>query len=234
MNQHSVSSTIVAGWVVAALLSLPTGADAAPKPAPKPSSGNTCESAFKQTRPASKILDKVLQSHARWLEDRDSPDGRRANLCRTDLRQLRLVGANLERINLEGAILKGSNLRTASLVQAHLKGADLSQAVLDDANLEGADLRKALLVKAHLNRIAADEAAFYRSNLQGALFRVALLERARDLDWVMVEVPAVTPFAFGMFASKIRESMMMETPEEAIERLYETFQERARAGGMVR
>lgn len=130
MNQHSVSSTIVAGWVVAALLSLPTGADAAPKPAPKPSSGNTCESAFKQTRPASKILDKVLQSHARWLEDRDSPDGRRANLCRTDLRQLRLVGANLERINLEGAILKGSNLRTASLVQAHLKGADLSQAVL--------------------------------------------------------------------------------------------------------
>jgi hypothetical protein len=73
MNQHSVSSTIVAGWVVAALLSLPTGADAAPKPAPKPSSGNTCESAFKQTRPASTILDKVLQSHARWLEDRTPP-----------------------------------------------------------------------------------------------------------------------------------------------------------------
>ena len=40
------------------------------------------------------------------------------------------------------------------------------------------------------------------------------------MDWELVEVPAVSPFAFGLYASKIKESMMMETPEEAIERLY--------------
>ena len=93
MNQHSVSSTIVAGWVVAALLSLPTGADAAPKPAPKPSSGNTCESAFKQTRPASKILDKVLQSHARWPASRDiRPEGERSPVRRSRQAQLQAEG----------------------------------------------------------------------------------------------------------------------------------------------
>lgn len=53
---------------------------------------------------------------------------------------------------------------------------------------------------------------------------VRFLERARDLDWRLVDVPAVSPFAFGLWASKIKESMMMETPEEAIERLYAEMQ----------
>ncbi len=51
------------------------------------------------------------------------------------------------------------------------------------------------------------------------------LDQAKDLSWRMVEVPAVTPFAFGMYASKIRESMMMESLDEAIERLYQALQE---------
>jgi ATP-dependent Lhr-like helicase len=49
---------------------------------------------------------------------------------------------------------------------------------------------------------------------------VAFLEKVGDLEWKLVEVPAVSPFAFGLYASKIKESMMMESPEEAIERLY--------------
>jgi len=49
---------------------------------------------------------------------------------------------------------------------------------------------------------------------------IAFLEEVRSMDWELVEVPAVSPFAFGLYASKIKESMMMETPEEAIERLY--------------
>jgi len=49
---------------------------------------------------------------------------------------------------------------------------------------------------------------------------IAFLEEARTMDWELVEVPAVSPFAFGLYASKIKESMMMESPEEAIERLY--------------
>ena len=52
------------------------------------------------------------------------------------------------------------------------------------------------------------------------------LEAAEELEWKLVEVPAVTPFSFGLYASKIRESMMMESPEEAIERLYRTMREK--------
>jgi ATP-dependent Lhr-like helicase len=37
------------------------------------------------------------------------------------------------------------------------------------------------------------------------------------------EVSRVSPFAFGIFVSKIKETMMMEDPETAIERLYHEF-----------
>ena len=52
---------------------------------------------------------------------------------------------------------------------------------------------------------------------------LGLLDKASNLDWKLIEVPAVTPFSFGLYASKIKESMMMESPEEAIERLYQSF-----------
>ena len=54
----------------------------------------------------------------------------------------------------------------------------------------------------------------------------SFLDEVRGHAWRMVEVPAVTPFAFGMYASKIKESMMMESLDEAIERLYQTLRER--------
>jgi ATP-dependent Lhr-like helicase len=47
------------------------------------------------------------------------------------------------------------------------------------------------------------------------------LERSQALDWKQVEVPKVSPLAFGIFVSKIKETMMLEDPEEAIERLYQ-------------
>ncbi|MCB1226468.1 MAG: helicase, partial [Verrucomicrobiales bacterium] len=50
------------------------------------------------------------------------------------------------------------------------------------------------------------------------------LRQAADLEWCFVEVPVVSPFAFGIYASKIREGMMLEDPEEAIERLWRQFQ----------
>ena len=53
---------------------------------------------------------------------------------------------------------------------------------------------------------------------------IAYLATVGQLDWTLVEVPAVSPFAFGLYASKIKESMMMESPEEAIERLYQDMQ----------
>lgn len=52
------------------------------------------------------------------------------------------------------------------------------------------------------------------------------LEEASKLELELVEVPAVAPFSFGIYASKIKESMMMENPEEAIERLYRAMREK--------
>lgn len=50
------------------------------------------------------------------------------------------------------------------------------------------------------------------------------LEHAPSLEWHLVEVPVVSPFSFGIFASKIKEGMMLEDPEEAIERLWREFE----------
>ena len=52
------------------------------------------------------------------------------------------------------------------------------------------------------------------------------LESVTKMEWSLVEVPAVSPFAFGLYASKIKEGMMMESPEEAIERLYQEMRKK--------
>jgi ATP-dependent Lhr-like helicase len=51
----------------------------------------------------------------------------------------------------------------------------------------------------------------------------SFLEQAQNLSWQMRNVERVSPFAFGIFVSKIKETMMMEDPETAIERLYHEF-----------
>ncbi|MDF1824934.1 MAG: DEAD/DEAH box helicase [Verrucomicrobiales bacterium] len=53
---------------------------------------------------------------------------------------------------------------------------------------------------------------------------IEFLKEVQSLKWQLVDVPAVSPFAFGLYASKIKEGMMMESPEEAIERLYHEMQ----------
>ena len=60
---------------------------------------------------------------------------------------------------------------------------------------------------------------------------MAFLERAPSLAWHLVNVPVVSPFSFGIFASKIKEGMMLEDPEEAIERLWREFERKT--GGPV-
>jgi ATP-dependent helicase Lhr and Lhr-like helicase len=52
----------------------------------------------------------------------------------------------------------------------------------------------------------------------------AFLQQVQNLEWKLLEVPAVTPFSFGIYASKIKEGMMLEAPEEAIERLWRKFE----------
>ncbi len=56
----------------------------------------------------------------------------------------------------------------------------------------------------------------------------AFLHNAETLDWHLVEVPVVSPFSFGIYASKIKEGMMLEDPEEAIERLWREFERKVK------
>lgn len=57
---------------------------------------------------------------------------------------------------------------------------------------------------------------------------LVFLERAQELDWQLREVPVVSPFSFGIFASKIKEGLMLEDPEEAIERLWREFEKKTK------
>jgi ATP-dependent Lhr-like helicase len=46
------------------------------------------------------------------------------------------------------------------------------------------------------------------------------LARAPGLRWELREVDRVSPFSFGIYVSRIKETMMLEDPETTIERLY--------------
>ena len=46
------------------------------------------------------------------------------------------------------------------------------------------------------------------------------LERASRLRWELRVIDRVSPFSFGIYVSKIKETMMLEDPETTIERLY--------------
>ncbi len=59
-------------------------------------------------------------------------------------------------------------------------------------------------------------------NLRGALEWMEKIARP-DLPWRLVATDKVSPFSFGLFASRFREGMMFEDPAEAIERMYHLF-----------
>ncbi|MES2506725.1 MAG: DEAD/DEAH box helicase [Verrucomicrobiota bacterium] len=60
---------------------------------------------------------------------------------------------------------------------------------------------------------------------------IDFLQRVPALEWQLVEVPVVSPFSFGIFASKIKEGLMLENPEEAIERLWREYEKKVGGAG---
>src|SRR5437868_8214343 len=56
----------------------------------------------------------------------------------------------------------------------------------------------------------------------------AFLDRVQHFDWQLRELPAVSPFSFPIYASKIKETMMLEDPAVAIERIYRELYARVR------
>jgi len=47
-----------------------------------------------------------------------------------------------------------------------------------------------------------------------------LLNNVQEFDWRLLELPVVSPFSFPIYASVIKESMMLEDPASALERIY--------------
>ena len=82
------------------------------------------------------------------------------NLNRTDLQWAVLEEAHLEGVALKDAQLKDARLARANLFRAHLEGTILLRAHLDEANLQSARLEGANLTQAHLDR-ARLEGAIY-------------------------------------------------------------------------
>jgi len=48
----------------------------------------------------------------------------------------------------------------------------------------------------------------------------SFLEEVQDYEWRLLETKKISPFAFGIYVSKLKEAMTMENPEIAIERLF--------------
>jgi ATP-dependent Lhr-like helicase len=46
------------------------------------------------------------------------------------------------------------------------------------------------------------------------------LHEVHDFEWRLLDLPAVSPFSFAIYASVIKENMMLEDPTTAIERIY--------------
>jgi ATP-dependent helicase Lhr and Lhr-like helicase len=48
----------------------------------------------------------------------------------------------------------------------------------------------------------------------------AFLEEVQSYEWKLRELPVISPFSFPIYASKIKENMMLEDPAAALERIY--------------
>jgi ATP-dependent Lhr-like helicase len=46
------------------------------------------------------------------------------------------------------------------------------------------------------------------------------LEQLKNFNWRLLELPVISPFSFPIYASVIKESMMLEDPASALERIY--------------
>jgi uncharacterized protein YjbI with pentapeptide repeats len=95
----------------------------------------------------------------------------RCNLSGADLSKLNLTGANLR-----GADLSGATLSQANLTNADLTGANLEGAVLNSVNLSGASLTGANLKSASLENADLSYAGFISANLEAANLKDAKLQ----------------------------------------------------------
>ena len=141
-------------------------------------------------------LSKILTDHAEWLDD--TCDGKRADLCGLDLREVNFGGADLSNVDfcgvdlsntnlsgydISGADMRFANLRGAILCETNLLLADLRFTDLREANLCGADMRFANLGWANING-----ANLCGANLSGVRLRNTKLNDIKaDVKFIQFE-----------------------------------------------
>jgi len=101
----------------------------------------------------------------------DGADFEGANLSKGDLSFSKCTGANFTDANLEGANFSGANLHKANFARAILRGAnfngaDLSFAEMVDANIEGTNFRQAKIEAANFGGTNLDRANFEETNFK--------------------------------------------------------------------
>jgi uncharacterized protein YjbI with pentapeptide repeats/DNA-directed RNA polymerase specialized sigma24 family protein len=98
-----------------------------------------------------------------------------ALLVEADLREANLTEAVLDKCNLQQAVLLNANLLKVSLNRATLHASDLTSAILIEANLSNADLKGAILFNtdltdSYLLGAQLTDVDFSSATLQGAIF----------------------------------------------------------------
>ena len=81
MTQRTVLTTILASF----MLALP-GITQAAEPSQASNHPSHCDSTHRKKPVPPKQLQAIVESHGQWLEHREKPEYRRANLCEADLR----------------------------------------------------------------------------------------------------------------------------------------------------
>jgi TIR domain/Pentapeptide repeats (8 copies) len=101
-----------------------------------------------------------------------------------NLREARLNGEDLYKVDLREADLAGADLSGAQLAGAHLHKADLRETNLTWANLRGAQLTGAYLLGALLHMAILHEADFARAHIGVTIFVDVDLSTAQGLEMV--------------------------------------------------
>lgn len=116
----------------------------------------------------------------------------KAQLTHCDMREAKLIEANLLRATGWDLALRAANLTGANLFKCHLTNCDLRHAVLRDAKLERASLDGCLVEGAEFK--GAHGAILVSPINVGTPERPHLLEGEAALDWLRDAGADVTPF----------------------------------------
>ena len=145
---------------------------------------------------------KLLEGVEGWNAWREKNGGLRPDLARATLYATSLRGANLDNVDLTGALLAMADLGRSSCRNAELRGADLRFVQLENASLQGAkfngggiffpsgpsfvlrgaDLTGANITGANLDRAVLDGADLSKAVLRGASLHETYISETLFID----------------------------------------------------